>query len=118
VVLTRSERFAIFLERLAAAEPTDSAEAAYNLVSSTLIAVEDEFSGTKFDPAQWKTDGRLYPPQLDNRRAVAGYPEVVRYRSLGHHTLIGSNGSIQIITIRGATELMKAGTDGRHVWQI
>jgi hypothetical protein len=118
VVLARFERFAVFLERLSAAAPADSAEGAYELLSATLNAVEDEFSDVPFDPAKWKTDGRMYPPQPDNRRAVAGYPEVVRYRSLAHHTLIGSNGSIQIITIRGVTELMKPGVDGRHVWQI
>ena len=116
--VTKAERLAIFFDRLDAALPARDANEAYDLIATTLNAVEDEFSGAPYNPPTWKTDGRMYPPFDDNRRAAIGYPEVTRYRSVGHHTMIGSNGSIQIVSVRGETLLAKAGADGRHVWQI
>lgn len=115
---TKAERLTIFFDRLTAAPPANNAEEAYNLIATTLNAVEDEYSGAPFNPPMWKTDERMYPPFKDNRRAVVGYPEVTRYRSVGHHTMVGSNGSIQIVSVRGVTLFDKAGIDGRYVWQI
>lgn len=55
-------------------------------------AVEDELSGEPFDPEAWMSQQRMYPPQEDNSRPVAGFPGVVR----GHNSFIGSNGAIEM----------------------
>jgi hypothetical protein len=106
------------MDRLAHASASASADEAYVLVADTLNEVEDEFSGVEFNPSNWRTDGRLYPPLEDNKHLVLGYPLVSRYRSVAHNLFIGSNGSIEIQTIRGDVLLQKAGADGRRVWQI
>jgi hypothetical protein len=106
------------MDRLAQAAASASADEAYALVADTLNQVEDELSGVPFNPSNWKTDGRLYPPQEDNKHLVLGHPLVSRYRSVAHNLFIGSNGSIEIQTIRGDALLQKAGADGKHVWQI
>ena len=114
----KAERLAIFRERLEKAPAARSAEEAYGLVARILNEVEDEFSGARFDPTQWKTDGRMYPPYEDNRHAVVGHPNIIRYRSIAHNTFIGSNGAIEISTIRGEILVRKPGEDGRDIWQI
>ena len=119
-MLDRKERIAEFLRRLDAAAAVGSHDEAFQLLSDTLNAVEDEFSGVTADPANYLNDGRLYPPQADNRRPVPGRPDLVRYRSKGHNTWIGSNGSIRIEDIpKGGTDpiccLDKAGIDGGKV---
>lgn len=106
------------MDRLVRAAASASAEEAYALVAEILNQVEDELSGVPFDPSSWKTDGRLYPPQEDNRHLVLGHPLVNRYRSVAHNLFIGSNGAIEIQTVRGDVLLQKAGADGRHIWQI
>lgn len=80
--------------------------------------VEDQLSGVPFHPENWQTDGRLYPPQEDNKHLVLGHPEVSRYRTVAHNVFIGSNGSIEVQTLRGHVLFQKLGADGRHVWQI
>lgn len=115
---SKAERLAIFMERFAHSAASASADEAYALVAATLNQVEDELSGVPFDPDNWKTDGRLYPPQEDNKHLVLGHPLVTRYRSVAHNMFIGSNGAVEIQTLRGDVLLQKAGADGRHVWQI
>lgn len=83
-----------------------------------LNAVEDELSEVPFDPASWRTDSRLYPPQMDNRHVVIGHPLVSRYRSLKHNTFIGANGAIEVQTLHGEVIFEKPGADGKYVWQI
>jgi hypothetical protein len=82
----------VFLRRLDLAISVGSGEAALALITSTLTAVEDELTDIPADPARWMTDGRMYPPQADNRREVPDHPLVVRYRSRAHNTFIGANG--------------------------
>lgn len=82
-------RFAEFLKRMDAAEAVDSFDDVYHLLSDLLNAVEDELTSIPYDPANWQTDGRMYPPQLDNLRDVAGRPAVKRFRSRAHNTFIG-----------------------------
>ena len=86
--------------------------------SNILNHVEDEWTTIPCNPASWAEDGRLYPPQSDNARAVPGHPHVTRYRSLGHNTFVGANGSIEIRRVDGSIEFQKAGADGRYVWDL
>ncbi len=92
-------------------------EDAYALLCATLDAVEDEHSGVPNNPSNWRTDGRMYPPQLDRVYAVPGFPEVLRYGHFKHDTFIASNGAIEVkIVATGEVHFAKAGTDGRGVW--
>jgi len=100
--------------------PATSHDEAFKLVANTLNRVEDEFSGVAFDPGKHLDDGRLYPPQEDSRRDVPGRRDVIRYRSRGHNTWIGSNGAIRIEKIGKSREpsvccLDKPGADGKTV---
>jgi hypothetical protein len=118
--LTQAERIAVFLKHLQEAEPAVGGDEAFGLLAGTLNAVEDSFSGVAYDPDKHLTDGRLYPPQGDNRREVPGRKDVVRYRSRGHNTWIADNGAIRIETIAKGAEpavccLDKPGADGKTV---
>jgi hypothetical protein len=113
-MLSKKQRLRTFLERLNAAPASDSAEGALMLLSGILNDVEDEFSGISSNPLLWKTDGRMYPPNEDNRRGVEGHPSLRRYRSAAHNTYIGGNGSIRIEIVEGGRVLLdKPGADGR-----
>jgi hypothetical protein len=116
VTVTRAARFAEFVRRLSDRSQTSSSDAAFSLIASTLNEVEDELSGVPNNPDSWQSDGRLYPPQMDSRRAVPDYPDVTRYRSRAHNTFIASNGAIEIVSLSGEVVLQKPGADGRHVW--
>ena len=112
---SKNERLQIFLKRLKSAKCAESADDALRLLSTILNAVEDEFSDIPYNPQSWKGDGRLYPPQEDNRRQVPGHPSLCRYRSAKHNTFIGVNGSIRIETCDPEREILleKPGCDGR-----
>lgn len=114
-MLPKKERFQIFLRRLKSAKCAASAEDALHLLSTILNAVEDEFSDIPHNPESWQDDGRMYPPQEDNRRQVAGHPSLCRYRSAKHNAFIGLNGSIRIETCDPKPEILldKPGCDGR-----
>jgi hypothetical protein len=114
-VLPKKERFRIFLRRLKAAKCATSADEALQLLSTILNDTEDEFSNVPHNPHAWQNDGRMYPPQEDNRRRVPGHPALRRYRSARHNTFIGSNGSIRIETCAQRPEILldKPGCDGR-----
>jgi hypothetical protein len=114
--ITKAQRLVEFLRRLRWAAPASDAEEAFELVARTLNAVEDELSGTPFDPSAWQTDGRLYPPQIDSQRLVPGRQDVTRYRSRSHNTFIAENGAIEIQAIDGVVLLSKVGADGETVW--
>jgi len=114
--ITKGQRLVEFLRRLRWAAPASDAEEAFELIARILNAVEDEFSGTPFDPSAWKTDGRLYPPQFDSQRVVPGRQDVTRYRSRSHNTFIAANGAIEIQTIDGFVLLSKTGANGESLW--
>lgn len=112
---SKEERIAEFLRRLEAKPPVSTTDEALELLSQTLNEVEDELTDIPFDPENWQTDGRLYPPQEDNARDVSGRDDLVCYRSRGHRTFIRSNGAIEIRDLRGQIIASKQGTDGRGV---
>src|SRR2546425_874396 len=117
-MLPKKQRLRIFIERLTFAPPAKSAEEALDLLTGVLNAEEDELSGVPNHPAAWKDDGRMYPPQENNRREVPGRPSVRRYRSARHNTFIGSNGSIRIEGVDGSVLIDKPGHDGRSVLDL
>src|SRR3954451_19500465 len=112
---TRAERFAEFLRRLGVAPSASDFDEAFSQVCDILNAVEDEMTSIPFDPDNWQNDGRMYPPQMDSMRPVAGRDDVRRFRSRGHNTLIGDNGAIEIRDLSGRVILSKTGADGRMI---
>ena len=112
-MLPKNKRLKLFFERLQAAPPASSVDEALDLLARTLNAVEDEHSGVEYHPTPWKDDGRMYPPQEENRRTVPDRPSLRRYRSAKHNTFIGLNGSIRIQDLAGKVLLDKPGRDGR-----
>lgn len=118
MVASKPARLEEFFRRLLAGPAAASEAEALRLISDTLNEVEDEMTDVLYDPTKWQTDGRLYPPMPDSRRHVPGYEQVARYRSRGHNTYIGTNGSIEIVTLDGSVLLEKPGSDGRSVWSL
>lgn len=112
---SKEERFQEFLSRLLATESVDSEAAAVALITKTLTCVEDEMTDLPNKPANWQTDGRMYPPQMDQSRNVDSRPDLVRYRSRGHNTFFRDNGAIEIQDLEGHVLLSKPGKDGRGV---
>ena len=111
-------RFAEFIRRLQPSAPASSHDEARRQIEETLNQVEDELSGVPFNPANWETDGRMYPPQDDSAADVDGYPNVTSYRSRRHETLIAKNGAFEIRDVRnGEVVLHKPGSDGKGVWK-
>ena len=117
--MPKSERFAAFLDRLRSAPAALTFDEAYQQIRAILDEVEDTLTSIPNNPENWQTDGRMYPPQLDNMREVLGRPTVKRFRSRAHNTLIGENGSIEI-QIAASSEVLfaKPGADGRQVAQL
>lgn len=111
----KPRRLAIFLERLAAAEPAETFENAMALIATTLNGVEDEFTSIEFSPAQWHSDGRMYPPQKDSARDVPGRDDVTRFRSVRHNIWVATYGAILIRTLDGELLLDIPGRNGRKV---
>lgn len=111
----KAERFAEFLRRLDAAPTASDFEEAYRQLSDILNAVEDELTTIPFDPANWRNDGRMYPPQMDGLRAVPGRSDVRRFRSRSHNTLIAINGAIEIRELSDRAIFSKPGADGQTV---
>jgi hypothetical protein len=115
VAATRRERLAEIYRRLELAAPAASDSDALDLIALTMRRVEDQLSDIPFNPQNWRDDGRLYPPQPDSLRMVAGRPDVRRFRSLRHNTFIRSNGAFEIRTLEGDVEFAKYGADGQGV---
>jgi len=112
--MTKAERFRIFIERLKSASAVGSAQTALALITSTLNAVEDEFSGVPFAPERWQDDGRLYPPQKDFARPIS--EDLTEYRSVAHSTFVAANGAFEIVRRQsGEIEIAKAGLDRKRL---
>jgi hypothetical protein len=117
-LIAKEERFAEFCRRLQREQPARTFLEAYEQLCRVLDQVEDELTSIPCNPDNWQSDGRMYPPQPDSIRAVEGYPRVHRFRSRGHNTFIGVNGSIEIQTASSEQVILrKLGEDGRGVWE-
>jgi hypothetical protein len=112
----KSERFAEFLRRLGFAPAAATFDEAHQQLVDILNAVEDELTSIPFDPSNWQTDGRMYPPQMDSLRVVPGRADVKRFRSKSHNTLVSDNGAIEIQTVSGKAVFSKPGADGRGIF--
>ena len=115
MIVGKRERFALFVRRLSDAPRVSTAEQAHVLLGTTLNGVENEFTTIPFDPSQWASDGRMYPPLAGSARDVPGRADLTRYRSRAHNTYIAANGAIRIETLSGDLVLSKAGRDGSEV---
>ncbi|MNE67148.1 hypothetical protein D3C80_1627410 [compost metagenome] len=113
--ISRQERIALIFERLSAASPCSTAEEMFDVLSTIMNDVEDAHSGVPADPSNWRTDGRLYPPQEDERQADP-VPGVRRYRSKGHWTDISEDGALRIMRRPdGPVELTKRSATNTEV---
>ena len=112
---SKAERFAEFIRRLATASPATNHDEAFQLISDTLNAVEDTMTSIPYDPSKWAVDGRMYPFQTDSGHSVPGRPDVKRYRSRAHNTIIRDNGAIEIRSLDSAVILIKPGADGQGI---
>jgi hypothetical protein len=97
------------------AQACGDAPSALALIERIMTEVEEEFSGVPNDPAKYRSDGRLYPPQADAVRGVPGRPDLRRYRSVGHNTFIGLDGAIFIQGIEGTCLLDKPARSGATI---
>ncbi|MGE4306258.1 MAG: hypothetical protein AB7E24_19790 [Novosphingobium sp.] len=109
------DRLEEFCLRLLAAPACASKAEAFELLSRTLIEVENEFSGIAFDPAFPRDDGRMYPPRDDAHRTVPGRDDLHRYRSQGHHTYFSEGGAILIVDLNKVVVLDKADHNARSI---
>jgi len=111
----KKERFEEFIRRMQSAGVVATAAEAFALLSETLTSVENELTDIPNEPANWQTDGRMYPPQEDHARDVELRSDLTRYRSRGHNTVIRDNGAIEIRDLQGQVWLCKPGHDGKGV---
>ena len=114
--MDRKQRFALFLAALDDAPAAVDRAAARSLIAEVLNRIEDAHSGAPYDPPNWMTDGRMYPPDDDFEQPspIAG---AALFHSLRHRIWIADNGAIRIEVRRGQDsgriELDKAGVDGK-----
>lgn len=114
--MDRSRRFALFLAALERAPAAHDLASARLLLEDELNRIEEAHSGAPYDPENWMTDGRMYPPHDDFEQPcpVAG---AALFHSLGHAIWFATNGAIRIEGRRrankGRVELDKPGTDGK-----
>lgn len=109
------ERFGEFVRQLDAAPACGTLADAFALLADTLNAVEDALSGIPFDPTNPHHDGRMYPPQADAYRPVAGRSDIHRYRNRQHNSYFSDDGAILIVDIRGNIVLDKSDLNGRSI---
>ena len=114
-MLHKQERLQIFLNRLKKAKPAADHDSAFKLLGDTLNEIEDEHTEIPFNPENFITDGRMYPPQRDARRLVEGRTDLIRYRSKAHNTYISQNGAILILGLDNQCFLSKAGANRRKI---
>ena len=114
-MIERQQRLEIFYSRLGDAPACASFAEAFELLGTTLIAVEDELSGLPFNPDFPLSDGRMYPPKSDAHREVPGRADLHRYRNKGHHTYFSEGGAILIVDLDANPLLDKPDVNGRSI---
>ncbi len=114
---TKGERLTEVFRRLAGKPAAASYEEARKLLADVLTGVEDELSGVPNNPATWRSDGRMYPPQDDNERRVKGSPKVRVFRTVAHRIFFRANGAMEIQDLQRKVAFRKAGADGGGVWE-
>ena len=111
--LTKRERLAEIFRRLELAPCSQTAEEMYQLLCRTITAVEDEMTTIPNDPPKPPIDdGRIYPPQDDQKKFVKNRPDLRRYVSRAHNTLIRDNGALTILDHKKVVVFDKVGSDG------
>jgi hypothetical protein len=114
-VKTKRERLQLIQERLEKAPCASTHDEAFTMLANIVNEVENEHSGVPYDPTAWMADGRIYPPQLDSKRACQ-VQFACRYRTKGHHVFIGDHGAVvfqSVATMR--IEFSKPGWDGQEL---
>jgi hypothetical protein len=115
---SRAERLQEFARLMGTAAPAESRDDALRLIKQTLMEVEDRMTDIPYNPETSDSDGRMYEPLEENRRNVKEHPRVKRYRQRGHNTFVADNGAIEIRKAdTNEVLLIKAGADGRSVWE-
>ncbi len=71
--MDKKARIGLFYKRLQDAVPASTHDECYKLICTILNEMEDENSGIPYNPDNWETDGRLYPPQNDSVRKVEAF---------------------------------------------
>ncbi|HEX7838446.1 MAG TPA: hypothetical protein VF469_13320 [Kofleriaceae bacterium] len=105
--MTKVERIVEFLERMIAAPPASSASSAFDLITKTFVAVEEEMVSD---------DDPMFPPSGDFYYDIEGRDDLLLFRQAGHETIIRVNGAILIRNRKTkAVSLDKPGHDGKKV---
>ncbi len=112
---SKRDRLAEFFRRLTVLPRAKSFEDAWSQIYQTLNAVEDELTAIPFDPSNWQSDGRMYPPQADNIHSMPGRPGLKRVRTLGHNIFIAANGAMHFRMLGGSDVFSKPGADGKGI---
>jgi hypothetical protein len=90
-----------------AAPPASSASSAFDLITKTFVAVEEEMAGE---------DDPMFPPSGDFYYDIEGRDDLLLFRQAGHETIICVNGAILIRNRKTkAVSLDKPGHDGKKV---
>ena len=111
---TKTERLQVFYRQLKEAPAVTGMDEAVELLARTLLSVEDRISGIERGPGT-RDDGRMYPAKADNRHAVPGRSDIVRYRSRAHNAYISTDGAILIVDLRGKDAFSKPGANGKVI---
>ena len=72
-------------------------------------------TSTPYNPENWRTDGRMYPPLDDALRPVPEHPELKRFRAKRHNIFIRDNGAFEVQEVDGPVLVSRPGSDGRGV---
>jgi hypothetical protein len=114
-VKTKRERLQLIQARLETAPCASTHDEAFAMLTNIVNEVENEHSGVPYDPDAWMADGRIYPPQLDSKKAC-DVEFASRYRTKGHHVFIGDYGAIafQNVTTQ-KIEFSKPGCSGQEL---
>ncbi len=113
--MDQKQRLALFVSALEHAPAAFDVASAGELSEGAMNGVEDAHSGMPYDPDNWMTHDRMYPPQ-DDQKHVSTVPSATLFHARRHSIWIGDNGSIRIEVRlgpdRGLVLLDKPGADG------